>query len=38
MDGYVAKPIKLEELFSVIENVVPGMNRRPDAKVPAVTS
>jgi CheY-like chemotaxis protein len=38
MDGYVAKPIKLEELFSVIEKVVPGMNRRSDAKVPAVTS
>jgi CheY-like chemotaxis protein len=37
MDGYVAKPIKLEELFSVIEKVVPGMNRRSDAKVPAVT-
>ena len=38
MDGYVAKPIKLEELFSVIEKVVPGMNRRSDVKVPAVTS
>jgi two-component system sensor histidine kinase/response regulator len=38
MDGYVAKPIKLEELFSVIEKVVPGMNRRPDAKLPVVTS
>ena len=38
MDGYVAKPIKLEELFSVIEKVVPGMNRRSDAKVPVVTS
>ena len=37
MDGYVAKPIKLEELFSVIEKVVPGMNRRSDAKVPALT-
>jgi CheY-like chemotaxis protein len=22
MDGYVSKPIKLEELFSVIENVL----------------
>jgi PAS domain S-box-containing protein len=38
MDGYVTKPINLEELFSVIEKVVPGMNRRSDAKVPAVTS
>jgi len=38
MDGYVTKPITLEELFSVIEKVVPGMNRRSDAKVPAVTS
>jgi signal transduction histidine kinase/CheY-like chemotaxis protein len=36
MDGYVTKPIKLEELFSVIEKVVPGTNRRSDAKVPAV--
>jgi two-component system sensor histidine kinase/response regulator len=38
MDGYVTKPIKLEELFSVIEKLVPGMNRRSDAKVPVVTS
>ena len=37
MDGYVAKPIKLEALFSVIEKVVPGINRRSDAKVPVVT-
>jgi two-component system, sensor histidine kinase and response regulator len=36
MDGYVTKPIKLEELFSVIEGVLPGMNRRLDAKVPVV--
>jgi CheY-like chemotaxis protein len=28
MDGYVPKPIKLEELFSVIENVVPRLTRR----------
>jgi CheY-like chemotaxis protein len=28
MDGYVTKPIKLEELFSVIENVAPGITRR----------
>jgi two-component system sensor histidine kinase/response regulator len=32
MDGYVSKPIKLEELFSVMENVAPGITRRPDAK------
>ena len=38
MDGYVAKPIKLEALFSVIEKVVPSMNHSPHAKVPAVTS
>ena len=38
MDGYVPKPIQLEALFSVIENVVPGMNRRSVAKVPIVTS
>jgi two-component system sensor histidine kinase/response regulator len=37
MDSYVAKPIKLEDLFSVIEKVVPGMNRRSDAKVPSTT-
>ena len=35
MDGYVAKPIKLEELFSVMEKVVPGMNRRSDDIVPS---
>lgn len=33
MDGYVSKPIKLEELFTVIEEVVPGIHRRSDAKV-----
>lgn len=27
MDGYVSKPIKLEELFSVIANVVPNIHR-----------
>ncbi len=32
MDGYVSKPIKLEELFSVIENVVPGITRRAAVK------
>ena len=37
MDGYVTKPIKLEDLFSVIEKVVPGVNRRSDATVPAAT-
>jgi two-component system, sensor histidine kinase and response regulator len=30
MDGYVSKPIKLEELFSVIEKVVPGITRSSD--------
>jgi PAS domain S-box-containing protein len=34
MDGYVSKPIRLEELFTVIEKVVPGINRRSDAKLP----
>jgi CheY-like chemotaxis protein len=28
MDGYVSKPLKIEELFSVIEKVVPGITRR----------
>ena len=28
MDGYVSKPIKLEELFSVIENVIPSTTAR----------
>jgi PAS domain S-box-containing protein len=28
MDGYVSKPIKLEELFSVVEKVVPGITHR----------
>jgi len=37
MDGYVAKPIRLEDLFSVIEKVVPGMNRRSDSEVPSVS-
>jgi two-component system sensor histidine kinase/response regulator len=32
MDGYVTKPIKLEELFSVIENVAPSLTRRPDSE------
>ena len=32
MDGYVSKPLKLEELFSVIENLVPDMSRSSDAK------
>jgi hypothetical protein len=31
MDGYVTKPINLEELFSVMENVAPGITRRSDA-------
>ena len=32
MDGYVSKPLKLEELFSVIERVVPGTIRGPVAE------
>ena len=28
MDGYVSKPIKSEELFSVIENVVPRIAQK----------
>jgi two-component system sensor histidine kinase/response regulator len=27
MDAYVPKPLKLEELFSVIENLAPGITR-----------
>jgi two-component system sensor histidine kinase/response regulator len=38
MDGYVTKPIKLEELFSVMENVVPGFTRRSDSTAPSVTN
>jgi CheY-like chemotaxis protein len=34
MDGYVPKPVKLEELFSVIEKAIPGINRDSDAKIP----
>jgi CheY-like chemotaxis protein len=37
MDGYVTKPVKLEELFSVIEKVVPNLNQRSEYKVPSVT-
>ena len=37
MDGYVTKPVKMEELFSVIEKVVPSLNHRSDSKVPSVT-
>jgi DNA-binding response OmpR family regulator len=32
MDGYVSKPIKLEELFSVIANVIPNIHRGAEAK------
>jgi two-component system, sensor histidine kinase and response regulator len=38
MDGYVSKPIKLEELFSVIETVVRGLNRGLEANPPSLTS
>jgi PAS domain S-box-containing protein len=34
MDGYVSKPVKLEELFAVIEKVAPGINRSPETTVP----
>jgi two-component system sensor histidine kinase/response regulator len=37
MDGYVTKPVKLEELFSVIEKVAPSLNRRSDSKIPSLT-
>ena len=33
MDGYVSKPIKPEELFSAIAEVVPGILSRSDSKV-----
>jgi two-component system sensor histidine kinase/response regulator len=32
MDGYVTKPINLEELLSVMENVAPGITRRSYAR------
>jgi two-component system, sensor histidine kinase and response regulator len=32
MDAYVTKPIKVEELFSVMENVALGIARRSDLK------
>jgi two-component system sensor histidine kinase/response regulator len=35
MDAYVSKPLKLEELFTAIESVVPGITRRADARDPA---
>ena len=38
MDGYVTKPIKLGELFSVMEKVVPGINHGSEAKIPSVTN
>ena len=37
MDGYVTKPVKLGELFSMIDKVVPNLNRRSNSKVPSVT-
>jgi hypothetical protein len=36
MNGYVSKPIVMEDLFSVIQDVFSEMNRRSDAKDPAV--
>jgi two-component system sensor histidine kinase/response regulator len=38
MDGYVTKPIKLGELFSVIDKVVPGIIRGSDAEVPSLAN
>jgi len=38
MDGYVTKPIKLGELFSVMEKVVPGINHDSNTKIPSVTN
>jgi CheY-like chemotaxis protein len=32
MDGYVTKPIKLEALFAVMENLAPGITSGSDAK------
>jgi len=32
MDAYVSKPLKPEQLFSVIEIVAPSISRRPDVK------
>ena len=32
MDGYVSKPLKIEEIFSVIENVALGITRGSDGK------
>jgi signal transduction histidine kinase/CheY-like chemotaxis protein len=34
MDGYVSKPIKLKELFTVIGEVVPGMQRTSETTSP----
>jgi signal transduction histidine kinase/DNA-binding response OmpR family regulator len=38
MDGYVTKPIKLGELFSMIDKVNPEIYRDSDAKVPSLTN
>ena len=37
MDGYVSKPIKIEELFSVIEDVLGSISHDSAAKTPVVT-
>lgn len=34
MDGYVSKPIKLEELFSAIQKLVPRVAALADAQIP----
>jgi two-component system sensor histidine kinase/response regulator len=38
MDGYVSKPINLEELFAAIENAVPGSTRHAEPEVASETS
>jgi two-component system, sensor histidine kinase and response regulator len=37
MDGYVSKPIKLEELLSAIDNVMTGIRQSSNAKAPSAT-
>jgi len=38
MDGYVSKPPNVEELFSMIDKVVPGIIPDSNTKVPTATS
>jgi len=37
MDGYVSKPVTLDELFSAIERAVPGFAREAPNRNPALT-